>query len=109
MQSRLNQDREAIGNLNYYKINRTLNALTEKKQKIAGNILFGEVLRTIQNKKYGNTEITKWFSTSSNSNNKKINTNKTKLSNSSCIYISNNYELDDELDDELDNNYDLNI
>ena len=33
MQSRLNQDREAIGNLNYSKINRTLNALSEKKQK----------------------------------------------------------------------------
>jgi len=78
----------------------------EKKQKIAGNILFGEVLRTIQNKKSGNTEITKWFSTSSKSNNKKNNTNKTKVSNS---YISDNYELDDELYDELDNDYDLNI
>ena len=33
MQSRLNQDREAIGNLTYSKINRTLNALSEKKQK----------------------------------------------------------------------------
>jgi len=105
-----------VSNINYSelqeKYEKTFDRLSatkkilEKKQKIAGNILFGEVLRTIQNKKSGNTEITKWFSTSSKSNNKKNNTNKTKVSNS---YISDNYELDDELYDELDNDYDLNI
>jgi len=34
----------------------------EKKQKIAGKLLFGDILRTLENKRKGNVEITTWFS-----------------------------------------------
>ena len=35
----------------------------EKKQKEAGKLLFGDFLRTLQNKRTKSVEITKWFKT----------------------------------------------
>ena len=35
--------------------------MLEKKQKEAGKLLFGDILRDLQNKREGNIEITKWF------------------------------------------------
>lgn len=35
--------------------------MLEKKQKEAGQLLFGDILRDLRNKREGNSEITKWF------------------------------------------------
>ena len=35
--------------------------MLEKKQKEAGKLLFNNVLRTLENQRNGDNEITKWF------------------------------------------------
>ena len=65
--------------------------ILEKKQQIAGDLLFGEVLRKLQNKRIGNVEISKWF-TPQKSNTKK--------------YYKPSYYDDNNSNEECDENYD---
>ena len=40
---------------------KAIKLVLEKKQKVASNLIFGDILRETRNKRLGNNEITKWF------------------------------------------------
>jgi len=67
----------------------------EKRQAEAGQLLFGTVLRGLENKRKGNTEITKWFNTAPvqlKSVNKKTRYNHTSSASSSSNSSSDSDE-----------------
>ena len=97
--------------IKYEKITDRLSAtkkILEKKQRIAGDLLFGEVLRKLQNKRIGNIEISKWFTpVESNTKTIKNRGSKPNITTPNILYYS-----DDDCNDEYNENYDasgLNI
>ena len=70
---------ESIYNVMYEKYikkgklpHKALKLVLEKKQKVAEHLIFGETLRKIKNKRLGNLEITKYFTTSNHTPNNKV-------------------------------------
>lgn len=66
----------------------------EKKQKIAGKLVFGDILRKLENKRRGNIEISNWFGISNNS--KQVST---RISNKLCDLQSDSDEFETDSDD----------
>ena len=74
----------------------------EKKQKAAGEMLFGEVLRTLENRRKGNNEITKWFTPSTNNKKYVPKSRQCKAKNTTQEeYFSDGFEEDEYSGDEL--------
>ena len=77
---------------------KAIKLVLEKKQKIAKELVFGEILRKAKNKRLGNSEITSWF------------TQKQIKSNSSKKIKQNKlYKKDDVLNVNYDSDYDSDI
>ena len=77
---------------------KAIKLVLEKKQKVASNLLFGEILRETRNKRLGNNEITKWFTQKNiiaTQSKKKV---KNKLHKSSKI-LNKEYDSDFESED----------
>ena len=74
---------------------KAIKLVLEKKQKVAGNLVFGEILRKAKNKNEHNQEITKWFTSSKVPSSRQ---SKNASSKSSILSIS---EQDEVINDNL--------
>jgi len=77
---------------------KAIKLVLEKKQKVASNLIFGDILRVTRNKRLGNNEITNWFTQKKitpNESKKKV---KNKLHKSSKI-LNKEYDSDFESED----------
>jgi DNA polymerase elongation subunit (family B) len=78
---------------------KAIKLVLEKKQKVAEQLVFGETLREANNKRVGNQEITKWFSSSKTHYSAKKNINESGTQ----LYLDSGYNND--FDDDDDDDY----